>query len=761
MSIINTGRLAELTNALWSKITDKFNQAIINGRYDKTTKNIILTKGDTTETQILLNGVVDKWSDLEHVIEYPYANEMDYTQRIEGKWYPNSDGAEQENSHWSIYKHPVSPNDEYTLLRKYPDSGRIVFNGENNSVIEVQDLDRDVMTNGWYRQFITVPNNNAITHMAFCFQHGENPSENLILIKEGNVRDAVDSIPYLDGAKITIGESVTTLFDNNGTNLNSQTITGAIKELNGEVSRRVKTWSDLDYAKQYSIINLFNKRIIIDGQFYSGNGILTPHGEWCRFELPCQPGDVIKVAKKQHDSLNFMTLDENGRKIRNITSNRVEINGWLLYVAIVPSDIVDVSKISFNIHKPTNPIDDSVMIFRGNVNPPAEYVPYLGGKEIVIDSDHVILSFNNNDTNLAAITVDDAIRELDERTNAPSVGGVSREEFTQHVTDNEHQHQTFTSNISANTQSINTANQNITNLNSRVDAANNNISANAQSIASLDGSAAKKGSPNTFTSQNTFKNNSPVIDKYFPIKNIDADGIDGLYDGATYCCNPKQGIQNSFVSGLIVPIHNSQPGDTIRASYFTVNAATLRTTSGVLGEKDYTVQDVLYKGHYCIIIEVNNTFNYGVGFGFGITSKFVGSRRIGLLKTDVSHQGGGNIAWSSYNRPVDADNVSYLSGKFTIPYMITRKSTSEVVTRFDLANNTVPLNIYKIGELKAFAVDFGESIEIDGKTWLRCNGQQVQSVDHPELATLIGEQNGLVTLPSNSGTGYMYICVGV
>lgn len=323
--------------------------------------------------------------------------------------------------------------------------------------------------------------------------------------------------------------------------------------------------------------------------------------------------------------------------------------------------------------------------------------------------------------------------------------GVSRDEFNQHVTDNEQQHQTFTSNISANTQNIT--------------AANNNISANTQSIASLDGSAAKKGSPNTFTSQNTFKNNSPVVDKYFPIKNIDADGIDELYDGATYCCNPKQGIQNSFVSGLIVPIHNSQPGDIIRASYFTVNAATLRTTSGVLGEKDYTVQDVLYKGHYCIIIEVNNTFNYAVGFGFGITSKFVGSRRIGLLKTDLPHSS--NIAWSSYNRPADADNVSYLSGKFMIPYMITRKSTSELVTRFDLANNTVPLNIYQVGELKAFAFDLGESTEIDGKTWLRCEGQVVQSVDHPELATLIGEQNGLVTLPSNSGTDYMYICVGV
>lgn len=379
--------------------------------------------------------------------------------------------------------------------------------------------------------------------------------------------------------------------------------------------------------------------------------------------------------------------------------------------------------------------------------------------------------------------------------------GVTREEFTQHVTTNEQQHQALNSSISNNTQSIKTANQNISSNSQRIDtanqnilantqsitvanqnissntqqiatanqnistntqniaAANQNISSNSQRISSLDGNAAKKGSPNTFTSQNTFQNNSPVVQKYFPIKTITADGIDGLHTAATYCCNPKQGIQNSFVSGLVVPVHNSQPGDTIQASYFTVNASTLRTTSGVLGEKTYTVQDIIYKGHYCIVIDVNNTFNYAVSFGFGMKDVLIGTRRVGLLKTDLPNSG--NVAWGSYSRPANNDSVSHLSGKFVIPYMITKKATSELVTRFDLANNTIPLSMYQIGELKAFAIDLGKSTTIGNKIWIRCEGQIVNQDKGSNVLTVATQDTtspDSITLPVSEAGKYVYVC---
>lgn len=353
-----------------------------------------------------------------------------------------------------------------------------------------------------------------------------------------------------------------------------------------------------------------------------------------------------------------------------------------------------------------------------------------------------------------------ALRDL---ANSGGTVGVSREEFERHVSDNEKQYQTLSSSISTNTQNITTANQNISSI-------NRDVSSNAQKISSLETNTAKKNSPNIFTSQNTFKNNSPVVDKYFPIKTISADGIDGLHDGATYCCNPSQGITNSFVSALVVPIHNSKPGDVIQASYFTVNAANSRTTSGVLDEKMYTVQDILYKGHYCIVIEVNKTFNYAVSFGFGIKDTvIVGPRRIGLLKTELPNSN--NITWSSYNKPANGDAVSHLSSKFMIPYMITKKATSEVVTRFDLANNTVPMDIfYQIGEMKAFAIDMGETTEIGGKTWVRCEGQVVQQDENGTISVatkrnvmsrIMGKdvyQKGSFTLPVSEPGKYIYVC---
>lgn len=220
MSIINSIKLSEFSTKFWNKVKEKFNLTIINGRYDKPSKTLKLVKGGNTEVDVVLEGVVDKWSDLEHVIEYPYINEMDYTKKLIGKWYQDTSGIEQSNQYWSIYKHPVALNEQYTLLRKYPDSGRIVFHSENNSVIEVHELNRTNWVNGWYRQFITVPNNSDIANMGFCFQHGQNTIEDIILIKQGNVQETVPQIPYLGGAKIVIGEGVSTL---------------SIKNINGQV----------------------------------------------------------------------------------------------------------------------------------------------------------------------------------------------------------------------------------------------------------------------------------------------------------------------------------------------------------------------------------------------------------------------------------------------------------------------------------------------------------------------------------------------
>lgn len=265
-------------------------------------------------------------------------------------------------------------------------------------------------------------------------------------------------------------------------------------------------------------------------------------------------------------------------------------------------------------------------------------------------------------------------------------GGVSIEEFTQHVTENNQQHQTFTSNISTNTQSINTANQNITSLSSRVDNIHTNVTSQGERIVNLESNVVKSNTQNTFTSKNVFMENSPIVNKYFSIKNIvESNGVDAPYDKSTYCCNPKQGIgANVHISAILVPIHDSRPGDRIEASYFVVNADNQRVVGDVPNLSTYTVQDIQYKGHYCIAFEVNRTFSHSVAFGFSVTDTLYEGRRLRLLKQTANSN-----SWTSHLRPSNNEFLSHNDNTFLIPYAITRRGESEVVTRFDLENSTV------------------------------------------------------------------------
>lgn len=362
-----------------------------------------------------------------------------------------------------------------------------------------------------------------------------------------------------------------------------------------------------------------------------------------------------------------------------------------------------------------------------------------------------------------------ALRDL----GGSGTGGISRDEFNQHVTANEQQHQTFTSNISTNTQSINTANQNITNLSSRVDNIHTNVTSQGERIVNLESDVVKSNTQNTFTSRNVFMDNSPIVNKYFSIKNIVKTGDLVATNNSNYYCNPKEELNpGTFVSGIIVPVHNSRPGDQVRAEYFVLDSYAKRVLE-MTNEDTYTVQDIQYQGHYCIFFNINKSFTHHASFGFKVKDTIVsGGRRVSLLI-----QNHGTNGWSYARRPT-LNEVLNENATFVVPYAITRRASSEVLTRYDIENNTVPINSYSLGELKMLVYDAGESIEIGGHTWLRCNGQTVSSDEYDELYDAIGSQSNTsrentirqvsedgtevyadFNLPANqSNVGYLYIC---
>ena len=167
-------------------------------------------------------------------------------------------------------------------------------------------------------------------------------------------------------------------------------------------------------------------------------------------------------------------------------------------------------------------------------------------------------------------------------------------------------------------------------------------------------------------------------------------------------------------------------------------------------------------GCKCIRIQVDKYFDQTVGFGFAIEPKTVRNGvRIGLAyATDSSYT---NSVWSSSQTPHLNQNVggNNLPNK-VFPYKVTHHTTSELVTRLELEKVT-QMYPRMVGELKLLAYDCGDSFEDGTNTWLRANGQSINSNDYPRLyekfRTSRTDSDIEVAIPSiDSQAGYYYIC---
>ena len=172
------------------------------------------------------------WKDLSFVKQYKYINLMDYSKKINGKWYDDNSGAMKPNGSWSVYELDVVQGNQYTILRKRNDSVRYVyFNGSSH--VSTEEV-ANTSINGWNRQTITIPQGANKVH--FCFQHGMN-TEQAIMVLEGEVIEYVDFIPHIsEPVNVLVGLEVGYKFNNANTNLQSTTVANAIRELDEKVT---------------------------------------------------------------------------------------------------------------------------------------------------------------------------------------------------------------------------------------------------------------------------------------------------------------------------------------------------------------------------------------------------------------------------------------------------------------------------------------------------------------------------------------------
>ena len=274
----------------------------------------------------------------------------------------------------------------------------------------------------------------------------------------------------------------------------------------------------------------------------------------------------------------------------------------------------------------------------------------------------------------------------------------------------------------------------------------------------LSSSIIKSNQANTFTKLNSFNGYSPTVNRLFTRKHINSN-VNSNSNLATYQNNKYFAPVNEVytdrdkrITHLLLPVRGASVGEQIAIDVFAFNNNKRLIQLGTA--KKYPVVAEEIAGCKCVKINFDiNSGTNGIGFGFMIMSTGVGA---------VCVQGGSNVAWTSTTRPTETTTLNP-NENISFPYKICYETTSELVTRFELENVTQMYPRTLIGEMKQLSYDGGNSLEDGTNTWLKANGQAINSNDYPELYekfnTSRTDDDIEVTIPSiDSQVGYYYIC---
>lgn len=271
-------------------------------------------------------------------------------------------------------------------------------------------------------------------------------------------------------------------------------------------------------------------------------------------------------------------------------------------------------------------------------------------------------------------------------------------------------------------------------------------------------SIIKSNQANTFTKLNSFNGYSPTVNRLFTRKHINSN-VNSNSHLATYQNNkyfaPVNEVytdRNKRITHLLLPIRGASVGEQIAIDVFAFNNNKRLIRLGT--SKKYPVVDEEIAGCKCVKINFDiDSGTNGIGFGFMIMSTGVGA---------VCVQGGPNVAWTSNTRPTETTTLNP-NENISFPYKICYETTSELVTRFELENVTQMYPKTLVGEMKQLSYDAGNSLDDGMNTWLKANGQAINSNDYPELYekfnTSRTDDDIEVSIPSiDSQAGYYYIC---
>lgn len=226
--IVKHNEFKKVVNGLWSKVKENF---VTEVKYDATSKKLKYAK-NSGETEI--TKVVTEWTDLEHVKKYSVTNLVDYAKRRNGIKFNNDGQNTENNSDYGLVSFNVNGNQDYTLLRHRANHLRVRLDDVSGNLVQFIDMPTSIR-NGWNRAKFTTPQNASVATLELYVKQS---NEKDVMILEGDQLNlSVNSaIPFTDNKTLQIEKEISYAFDNSNSNINSQTVESAIKELGNKIA---------------------------------------------------------------------------------------------------------------------------------------------------------------------------------------------------------------------------------------------------------------------------------------------------------------------------------------------------------------------------------------------------------------------------------------------------------------------------------------------------------------------------------------------
>ena len=400
--------------------TNAFVDAQLNGDI------LVLHRENGTTKEVPFDDFVTKWEDLSDVHRLTDINLFNPLTVIYDERYNSVNGSIEKADGWARVSVDVTDG-THTVIKNKHDSQTYVFLDAQDNALQVSP-NTGSDENGRKKYLITVPqqvNNTPVAKLGFNIEPANVDTIEDIMVFKGAVTVPNQTIPFTNGADVIVdGSKVSVAFDNRNTNLVSQTVAGAINEINNKYSGSIKTWKDLEHVKEYDIANLLDLSKRIEGGHYNSTGAITNDTNWSTVLMPIKASTEYTMLRKDNRgeaSRSVVFFNQDGTMVHYYNSAAAPSNGTYHYYTFTTTP--DTAYLGISVPHTVSGSGLSCMIVEGHnyTNYTGVQVPYADGALIQVGFE-VSHKFNNSNSSLLSTTVESAIKELDEKIGTTTTG---------------------------------------------------------------------------------------------------------------------------------------------------------------------------------------------------------------------------------------------------------------------------------------------------------------------------------------------------